>query len=127
MPQSNYPVSLAEGGGHVRLKGALAAATAVTAGTDPEELINVAGYKTVHAKGKFSSVTANCSIAIHPMTLDGETRITAGAPTAVNITAAGQFEIDYTLEGELYVEVEVIAAAGKACTVDWLEITGTLN
>jgi hypothetical protein len=120
------PRSLAAGGGHIRLLGDLAATTAVLASTDPEERVNVAGYKTVKAVGKFSSVTANCVLALHPMTVDG-VRITAGAPSTVNITGAGQFEIAYALEGELFVEVEVQAAAGKACTVDWLDVTGTRN
>jgi hypothetical protein len=127
MARSNFPVSLAASGGAVRLAGVLAPTTAVLASTDPEELLNVAGYQTVHIKGKFSAVTANCVLALHPMTKDGETRITAGAPSTVNITAAGQFELDYTLEGEQYVEVEVQAAAGKACTVDWIEVVGTLT
>jgi hypothetical protein len=125
MARSNFPVSLQAAGGHLRLTGALAAATAIAATENPEELLNVAGFKTVSAKGKFSSVTANCVLALHPMTKDGETRISAGAPSTVNITGDGQFEIDYTLEGEQYLEVEVQAPAGKAATVDWIEVTGT--
>lgn len=121
------PRSLAAGGGHIRLLGDLAATTAVLASTNPEERICVAGYKTVKAVGKFSSVTANCVLALHPIAVIDGTRITAGAPSTVNITAAGQFEIAYALEGEMFVEVEVQAASGKACTIDWLDVAGTVN
>ena len=121
--------SLAAGGGSIRLLGDLKATTAVTTGTDPEEKVCVAGYKTVKVVGKFSSVTANCVLEIHAMTMDGSTRLapTGDTDTQVQITAAGQFECRAALEGEQYIEIEVQAAAGKACTVDWLEVSGTLN
>ena len=125
MAQSNYPVSLAEGGGAIRLLGDLKATTAVGNNGHPEELINVAGYKTLKAVGLFSSVTGDPDLKIHPMTKDGQTRLTS-VPSAVTITAA-QIEIKYDVEGEHFIEVEVVCDAGDLATVDWLEVFGSLN
>lgn len=127
MPQSNVPVSLAAGGGAIRLLGALKATTAIAASNSPEELINVAGYGAISVRGKFSSVTITPTLNIHPMTVDGITRLTTGAPTAVDITGNGEFLIEYTLKGELFVEIEVDVGGGEAATVDFIEVFGKIQ
>jgi hypothetical protein len=125
MARSNFPVSLKAGGGAIRLLGNLKATTAVGNSEHPEELICIAGYKTVKVVGAFSGVAGDPDLKIHPMTVDGQTRLIS-VPTAVTITAT-QIEIKYDTEGEHYIEVEVVCDADDTATITWLEVFGSEN
>ena len=121
--------------GQFRLKGALAAGTAIAAATNYREVVNVRGaargriwIKTATAGGtlKASAIESVTTDDANPRLDSGAinpakvTAITDGAPSDVTVTAGTTTHMDLTFNGESYILVTL--AGGGTGTISFVEI-----
>jgi hypothetical protein len=111
----------------IRLDGALAPATALGNSVTKFRRVQVRDAAVLHVVADVSSVTGDPSLAIHPMNAAATqeegtgARLTTDAPTAVTLVN-GENEINYTPQGEAYVEIEVISDANDLVTIDFIDV-----
>lgn len=112
----------------IRLDAGLAAGTALGASASAKRRVFVQDAGTIHVIVNASGVTGTPTVALHPMSSpatfdedDGAARIATDAPAAVTL-ANGENEINYTSQGEAYVEIEVVSGAGEAVTLDSIDV-----
>lgn len=112
----------------IRLQGALAPATVVGASTTACQRVYIGGATVVTVVHEASSITSTPDIDVHAMLADTDfredstgTRRVVDKPTQQQITTTEQ-SIDYTTDGEDFIEVEVTSAGGESATVDHIDV-----